>query len=182
MSLKAEQPLDKQKHCVNGQREWMPETFINYWCNGWSHSWIHVTHHGHTHSCSITWHCQRVQYFPRKGLNCSQREWIISNSSHKWLQILHINLMVTMGMNMSGEQIVQVHYWMYKSIFQAATKAWWMWMGFIGPCRRIKDLERNGKLESKWNWNPTELVLRLKRLKLACWLSWLVPAQDNGIK
>lgn len=42
----------------------------------------------------------------------------------------------------------------------------WMWIGFIGPCWRIKDLEGGGKMGSKWNWNPSELVLSLKRLKL----------------
>lgn len=67
---------------------------------------------------------------------------------------------------MKGEQIVQVHCGTCKSIFQGVQKAQWMWMGFIGPCTRIKDLEGVGKMKSKWKWNPTELVLRLKRLEL----------------
>lgn len=44
VSLQASQPLDKQKHCVNGLCEWELETLINYWCIGRSHSWIHITH------------------------------------------------------------------------------------------------------------------------------------------
>lgn len=39
-------------------------------------------------------------------------------------------------------------------------------MGFIGRRKRIKDLESGGKMKSKWNWNPAELVLRLKRPEL----------------
>lgn len=67
---------------------------------------------------------------------------------------------------MKGEQIVHGHSGMKKSFFQGATKAQWMWTGFIGCLKRIKDLESGGKMKSKQNWNAAELVLRLKRLEL----------------